>query len=121
MKIKSNNSNLPILPSFSSPSHLYEEFGPLVLANTKIKALPKSNWNIHTELALKLVAEYQTWKISHIDNTLLTGKVFLHMGTIMQGPWFHAHKTVWLWDREKYFELAMFDGCLKSFVDFYVA
>jgi hypothetical protein len=61
-----------------------------------------------------------SWLLEHNDNALINGRVLINMGHIIQSPWYNRGRHVYVWNEGVHFEMQMFDGSIKSFVDFHL-
>jgi hypothetical protein len=80
----------------------------------------KNSWQLTSFGAVALVHTNKSWVLEHQDNALINGRVLLNMSKIINSPWYNRGRHVYVWDEGVHFEMQMFDGSIKSFVDFYL-
>lgn len=77
-------------------------------------------WQL-TNVGMDIMSKtYNSYVNENANNVLITGKVLINMGRITNGPWHARGRRVWTFSQDLHFELAMFDGDMRRFVDFYV-
>jgi len=85
----------------------------------KMAFLP-GGWQL-TPAGMEILSRsYNSYVNEHSNNTLITGKILINMGRITNGPWHARGYRIWTFSQYLHFELAMFDGDIRRFVDFYV-
>ena len=80
-----------------------------------------SSWQL-TKIGITILYRYfKSYRSSNDSNVLVTGRVLINMSKILNSPW-HVHgKYVYVFDIDSHFELEMFDGDVKSFVNFHIS
>lgn len=63
---------------------------------------------------------YTHWRLCNDNNLQVNGRILVNTGRILHAPWDIHNSTVTVWNQQTHFELAMFDGDMRRFVDFYV-
>jgi hypothetical protein len=63
---------------------------------------------------------YTHWGLCNDTNLRVNGRILVNTGRILHAPWDIKNSTVTVWNQQTHFELAMFDGDIRRFVDFYV-
>jgi len=61
---------------------------------------------------------YKPYVISNDTNAVVTGRILMNLGRLINGPWYVYNRAIVVWDQSIYFELSMLDGDLHRFVDF---
>ena len=80
----------------------------------------KNSWQLTSLGAIAMYSTCQSWALEHTDNAAINGRVLINMGRITQGPWCNRGRHVYVWTEGTHFEMLMFDGSIKRFVDFYL-
>lgn len=80
----------------------------------------KNSWQLTSFGAVCLSQTFKCWELEHHDNVLINGRILLNMGHIVKSPWYNRGRYTYVWSEGVNFEMWMFDGSLKSFVDFYL-
>jgi hypothetical protein len=80
----------------------------------------KNSWQLTSLGAIAMYSTCQSWALEHTDNAAINGRVLINMGRITQGPWCNRGRHVYVWNEGTHFEMLMFDGSIKRFVDFYL-
>jgi len=80
----------------------------------------KNSWQLTSWGALALIKTYQSWTLLHDDNALISGRILINMSKIIKSPWIARGRHVYVWNESVHFEMQMFDGSIKNFVDFYI-
>jgi hypothetical protein len=99
--------------------HYPDQALPTVDAAAKILFM-KNTWQLTTFGASVLVRAYKSWCVEHQNNTIINGKILINMSRIIQGPWYNRALHTYVWDETTHFTMQMFDGDIKSFVDFHL-
>lgn len=75
-------------------------------------------WRL-TRVGLRLMAGvYNSYRCTHPDNAVLTGRVLIGMDDAVGGPWGYGGKDVYVFDQIVHFELQMCEGSASRFVEF---
>jgi len=80
----------------------------------------KIGWQLKIFGCKVLMRHYNWQAIDVTGQESRTGKVLLNFSKIVNSPWYFDHNRVIIWNQPIYFEIQMFDGNIKNFVDFYV-
>jgi len=80
----------------------------------------KNSWQLTSWGAVAMVSVCQSYTLAHDDNALINGRILLNMGKIIQSPWYNRGRHVYVWNAGVHFEMQMFDGSIRRFVDFYL-
>lgn len=119
---KNNRVGLPDLPDGWSTR---EDLARIVAPGTDVDEWVKSvflpgGWQL-TNVGMDIMSRaYNSYVNEHANNSYMTGKVLINMGRITNGPWHARGHRIWTFNQDMHFELAMFDGDVRRFVDFYV-
>jgi len=80
----------------------------------------KNSWQLTNLGAIAMYSTCQSWALEHADNAAINGRVLINMGRITQSPWCNRGRHVYVWNEGTHFEMLMFDGSIKRFVDFHL-
>ena len=80
----------------------------------------KNSWQLTSWGAAAMIRACYSWLLEHNDNALINGRVLINMGHIIQSPWYNRGRHVYVWNEGVHFEMQMFDGSIKSFVNFHL-
>ena len=80
----------------------------------------KNSWQLTSLGAIAMYSTCQSWALEHTDTAAINGRVLINMGRITQSPWCNRGRHVYVWNEGTHFEMLMFDGSIKRFVDFYL-
>lgn len=62
---------------------------------------------------------FHSYKIENIDQAQLTGKIIINLNKLLKSPWCCKNTCLYVWNQPRWFELQMFNGDLKRYIDFY--
>jgi len=79
----------------------------------------KNSWQLTSWGAIVLSHISQFWLLENSDNVMINGRALINMGKIINGPWYHRGRHVYVWNEFSHFEMQMFDGSIRRFIDFY--
>ena len=80
----------------------------------------KNSWQLTSWGAVAMISVCQSWTLEHDDNAVINGRILLNMGKIIKSPWYNRGRHVYVWNQGVHFEMQMFDGSIRRFVDFYL-
>jgi hypothetical protein len=80
----------------------------------------KNSWQLSFVGVMAFAQIFTYWSVQHPDNVALTGRVLVNMSKITNGPWYSQGRHICVWSQNTHFELLMFDGSIKRFVEFYM-
>jgi hypothetical protein len=88
------------------------------IRDQRSKIFVGTGWQLSSFGCAMLGKLYKPYVIANDSNALVTGRILMNLGRLINGPW-HVHgRSMIVWDQSVYFELSMFDGNLHQFVDF---
>jgi hypothetical protein len=67
-----------------------------------------------------LSAHYKSWVLGHEANLSVTPRLILNIGRLLQSPWYIKRGSIITWNQDIHFELAMFEGNVHKYIDFYI-
>lgn len=79
----------------------------------------KNGWQLSYYGNILFRSTFYSYKIEHIDHTQLTGKIIINLNKLLESPWCHKDKCLYMWNQPRWFELQMFDGDLKRYINSY--
>jgi len=80
-----------------------------------------NSWQLTKIGLVVLYKSFKSYRSINESNSLITGRVLINMSKILNSPW-HVHgRYVYVFDIGSHFELEMFDGDVRGFVDFHVS
>jgi hypothetical protein len=93
---------------------------PVDIAGVVRVMFMKNSWQLTTFGATCFSQTFASWELEHDDNALMTGRILISMSHIAKSPWYNRGRHVYVWSESVNFEMWMFDGSLKSYIDFYL-
>jgi len=111
-----------------SDSHITQRWHDLASGVLPAESVDKSvniifmrhSWQLTSFGAVAMAAAAKFWTLEHSDNVFITGKILLNMGKISNSPWMSHGRHVYVWDEQIHFEIQMFDGSIRRFIEFYL-
>jgi len=79
----------------------------------------KNGWQLTVHGSVLFRTTFQSYKIENFNYNQLTGKVIINLNRLLQSPWCYAYQCLYVWNQSRWFEMQLFDGDLKRFVDFH--
>jgi hypothetical protein len=80
----------------------------------------KNSWQLTSLGAETLIHVYKSWLLDHQDNAKINGRVLINMSNIVKSPWYNHGRYTYVWKETVHFEMMMFNGSIKDYVEFYL-
>lgn len=80
----------------------------------------RSGWQLSSCGNSIFRAIFHSYKIENVNYTQLTGKIIINLNKLLKSPWCYKNTCLYVWNQPRWFELQMFNGDLKRYIDFNV-
>ena len=80
----------------------------------------KNSWQLTSFGAVCFSQTFRCWELEHDDNALINGRILINMSHIVKSPWYNRGRHTYVWSEGVNLEMWMFDGSMRSYVDFYL-
>lgn len=80
----------------------------------------KNGWQLSFYGNIIFRATFTSYKVDNVTADHLTGKIIINLSKLVNGPWCHRGSSLYIWNQPCWFEMQMFEGDLKRYIDFYM-